>query len=223
MQLFTDSAERYREGKFDEAAALLERAYSLHQEPVLLYNLGRAYEGMGDYEKAVEAYEKYVQEAPEAKDRPSIERRLETLKAELQKRKELEEKERRLAEERAKQKQTPSPTPERREESWFPGPLPYVVAGAGIASLGAGAFFGLQANSRRSDADAAPSQRKAAETFRDAESAASAANVFFVVGGVLTAAGVTWVVLDTTSKNREKAATLWLTAGVSSARVGGHF
>ena len=36
VELFEKSADLYRQGKFDEAAALLERAYSLHEEPAVL-------------------------------------------------------------------------------------------------------------------------------------------------------------------------------------------
>src|SRR5262245_65949903 len=55
LELFNQSADLYRQGKFDEAARLLERAYEMHPEPVLLYNLGRAYEGLGENEKAIDA------------------------------------------------------------------------------------------------------------------------------------------------------------------------
>ena len=85
VELFEKSADLYRLGKFDEAAALLERAYSLHEEPVLLYNLGRAYEGLGENQKAIDAYTKYLEKAPEAKDRGALERRIVTLKAQIEK------------------------------------------------------------------------------------------------------------------------------------------
>ncbi len=83
VELFEQSVDLYRQGKFDEAAALLERAYSLHDEPVLLYNLGRAYEGLGENQKAIDAYTKYIEKTPEAKDRGALERRIVTLKEQM--------------------------------------------------------------------------------------------------------------------------------------------
>src|SRR5262245_50652019 len=85
LDLFNQSAELYRQGKFDEAARLLERAYEIHPEPVLLYNLGRAYEGLGDNQKAIDAYTRYLKDEPNAKDRGALERRIETLKQQIEK------------------------------------------------------------------------------------------------------------------------------------------
>src|SRR5262245_66585058 len=84
LELFNQSADLYQQGKFDEAARLLERAYEIQPEPVLLYNLGRAYEGLGENQKAVEAYEHYLKDEPKAKDRGAVEHRIETLKAQIE-------------------------------------------------------------------------------------------------------------------------------------------
>jgi hypothetical protein len=45
IALFNHSNEAYKKGDFKGAAADLEKAYALEPAPVLLYNLGRAYEG----------------------------------------------------------------------------------------------------------------------------------------------------------------------------------
>jgi tetratricopeptide (TPR) repeat protein len=202
LELFEQSSERYRAGKFDEAAALLEKAYALHNEPVLLYNLGRAYDGLGEYEKAIDAYEKYLAESPETRDRGAVERRIATMRSEVAQRAELERERKRLEAER-RMPATPDEKPKAAEPSAGPSPWPWVVAGVGVAAMGAGAVFGLQANGKRSDAEDEPVQRKAAETFRDAESLASTANVFLIAGAVVTAGGVTWIFLDNRSA-REK-------------------
>src|SRR4051794_14721586 len=47
LDLFEQSAKAYREGRFQDAVDRLLEARSLKSEPVLLYNLGRAYEALG--------------------------------------------------------------------------------------------------------------------------------------------------------------------------------
>lgn len=61
LALFEQSDKAYKAGNFEEAAKLLREAYSLYPEPLLLYNLGRAQEGMGDSRGAVQSYEQYLQ------------------------------------------------------------------------------------------------------------------------------------------------------------------
>jgi len=69
LKLFEDSDKAYKAGKFEKAADLLREAYGLYPEPLLLYNLGRAQEGLGDARGALESYERYLKDAKELKDR----------------------------------------------------------------------------------------------------------------------------------------------------------
>ena len=85
LKLFEDSDKAYKAGKFEKAAELLREAYGLYPEPLLLYNLGRAQEGLGDAKGAIESYERYLKDAKQIKDRGAIERRVDTLKAQLAK------------------------------------------------------------------------------------------------------------------------------------------
>src|SRR5215471_16097119 len=81
-ELYRQSAERYRAGQFKEAADLVRQAYAVRRDPVLLYNLGRACEGMGDLPCAIDAYERYLA-ASSPLDRGAIEQRIATFRAEL--------------------------------------------------------------------------------------------------------------------------------------------
>lgn len=130
---------------------------------------------------------------------------------------ELEERQ----EQQRKQQATRKPEPKREPspESNCAGPWPWVVAGVGVAAVGAGAVFGLQAQSTRQDAEDEPVQRKAAETFRDAEDLAGIANVFLIAGAVVTAGGITWIVLD--SGTREQPASVALHLNPSGIAVTG--
>lgn len=61
--------------RYEEALAHYRRAYEATKNPALLYNMGRAYEGLGDFPKALEALEEFVEKAsPELKARvPKLE------------------------------------------------------------------------------------------------------------------------------------------------------
>src|SRR5687768_16378204 len=52
-ELFKKSDESYRAGRFQEAIDLLSEAFRLDPKPVLLYNIARAYEGLGDTPRAI--------------------------------------------------------------------------------------------------------------------------------------------------------------------------
>jgi tetratricopeptide (TPR) repeat protein len=91
LALADDSEHAYKAGQFEKAAALLRKAHDKYPEPILLYNLGRALEGMGDTSGAIDAYEQYLKDAKQIDDRPAIERRIATLKAQLDKARQDEE------------------------------------------------------------------------------------------------------------------------------------
>src|SRR4051812_11273972 len=79
LRLFEQSRVQYRDGHFQEAVKLLLEARSREPAPVLLYNLGRAYEGLGDRSRAIDAYSAFLTEEPSAPDRGAIEERIRTL------------------------------------------------------------------------------------------------------------------------------------------------
>jgi tetratricopeptide (TPR) repeat protein len=209
LKLFEDSDKAYKAGKFEKAADLLREAYELYPEPLLLYNLGRAQEGLGDAEGAVESYEQYLADAKEIKDRGAIERRIATLKAQLAKQAEDEkqrqrEEERRKREEEERRRNPPPPIDDR-------GPLetygPWITMGGGGAIVLTGVFFGIHASTTHDDAVATPIQRDADELQRSAERSAKIANVLFVVGGAAIAGGIGWKIYQ------------WKTGSSSSAQV----
>src|SRR5207253_7914242 len=71
LELFKESENKYREGRFQDAVDLLLEAYRLHGASVLLYNLGRAYEGLGNLPSAIDSYTKYLERDAQAPDRKS--------------------------------------------------------------------------------------------------------------------------------------------------------
>jgi len=220
LGLFEQAEGAYQDGEFGHAVELLVEARSLYRAPVLLYNLARAYEGLGELERSVEAYEQYVEEQPDASDRGAIERRIESIERQIEERERLaaesEERERELAEERARARAA------EERAGGGPGPWPYVILGAGAVMLAGGAGTGTAALLLRDDAAADPEHRSSRETFRTAEALATTANVLFVAGGIITAAGLTWILLGL-GEDEEQDPNLALRVGPTGWRLDGRF
>jgi tetratricopeptide (TPR) repeat protein len=191
--LFQKSVEAYRAGRFGEAVELLREAYRLQPNPVLLYDLARAYESLGDFANASKAYRQYLDAQPNAPDRSGIERRVARLEAEIA------ERDRLLRErEAARRREVLAEQNARR-----PNAIPWIVAGVGGAALVAGGVLGVVALQRHGDAlDGA--QADVAGRQRDANTFAGAANIAFVAGGVLVAVGVAWGLLDLRATRRAR-------------------
>ncbi len=198
MALFDKSDTAYREGRFQEAIDLLNEAYALDPKPVLLYNLARAYEGLGDIPKAIEGYRRYLDNDPKAPDRGALEQRIATLERQQREREALE-KERDAA---ASKKEEPSPArpppaaPPVAGDNDAPSPLPWVIAGVGVAGVGVGIGLGLVAKGRHDDALAEPEGKKSVEIQDGAETVALGASIALIAGGVLAAAGTVWGIVD---------------------------
>jgi tetratricopeptide (TPR) repeat protein len=195
LDLFDRSEVAYRAGRFADAAQLLRDAYALKPEPVLLYNLARAYEGMGDLDRAVKAYGDYLTADPNAKDRASIETRIATLNKQI-----------------VERENARHPRPEKK-----PSPVPWIVAGAGALGVGAGAVLGVLSAKRHRDARDESAQTTAEREQDQAKSLATAANVAFIAGGVVLAVGVVWGLLDLRASGPRTTAIVPSTRGTAGA------
>jgi tetratricopeptide (TPR) repeat protein len=188
LQLFSDGKKAYKQGDFQTAIKDLEAAYELEPAPVLLYNLARAYEGIGELEKAVSAYERFLEAQPNAEDRGAIEARVATLKRQI---------------EIQAQKQAPAPAPEASPQVVVlprsPSVVPIVILAAGGAGLIAGGIFGGLALGENSTQNAPTTSQQDGQSAHDrASTFAVASDIGFIAGGVLAAAGVVWLILDRT-------------------------
>ncbi len=200
LSLYQESTRAYDEGRFQDAVKLLLEAYSFRPEPVILFNLARAYEGLGDLPRAIESYGRYLERDPQASDRRSIEQRLATLQKQVDERAALElqrdeerkrgEQARRAAAEALARASREVPPPAR------PRALPWLVAGAGLAGLGTGVVLGVLSRNHYDDAVADAYRGPATVDYAAARSYAMAANVAFGVGAAVAAAGVVWGVVD---------------------------
>lgn len=223
-ELFKKSADAYLHGDFAQAVALLDEAYALDPQPVLVYNKARAHEGLGHIDEAILSYEKYLADEPSSPDRGAIEQRLVTLRhqrderAALAKDRAAVQTERAAVEkERATVTEPPPEAPRRRSV------LPYVVMGAGGLGLIGGAVFGLMAKSREDDATSEPVQRTSIELRDTGETFATVSNISFIAGGALVAAGAVWWVLDMRASKRHGTSAMPVQVGLgpSFITVGG--
>jgi tetratricopeptide (TPR) repeat protein len=192
LDLFAQSDVAYKQGRFEDAAGLLRQAYDLHPEPILLYNLARALEGLGDAAGAIASYRAYLDAAPTVDDRGAIERRIATLEKQ-----------------QAALSATPpvgptSPPIDTNVSDVQRGPriLPWVITGVGIATFATGGLFGYLSGSRHDEAVAEPVQAEAVRLQDQARTFATTANVMFFAGAAITTGGAIWIVLD---RRRRKA------------------
>lgn len=203
MAQFDEAERRFQEGDFAGAVALLEVLAREHGDPVLQYNLARAYQANEQQEAAIDAYNAYLQAAPDARDREEIVARVQELHRQLS----------------GTTIPTPGPvvvspdtshslgdvpgrpparTPARRA-------LPWLILGGGGVGVVIGVGLGLQSQQRRDDAIAAPSQVEAADRLDSARRLALGANIAFAVGGVLAGAGLAWGITEVVRSQRRSA------------------
>ena len=184
VELFDKAEAEYQAGHFREAIELLLEAQRLAPDPVLHYNLARAYEGLGELEPALASYRAYLEADPTTKDRGAVEARIKTL-------------EQLRVERAAPRPSVTEPPRDAAAEGESPSPVPWVIAGVGALGLGAAGVLGGLSLSKTNEAeDPATSGEDAARLTEEAEPLALAANITFGVAGAVLAAGLIWGVID---------------------------
>lgn len=194
IELFRESQASYGAGRFREAAVYLEEAYRLDPDPILLYNLARARESGGDLELALDAYQRYLAEAPAADDRPAVKARIAALERQVEERERLEallERERQ-AREAAVQEAEAARAAARASQGWYREPFPWILGGVGVAGVAAGVVFGVASGDRRDSARDAAEAARANELEDEANRLALGAHLAYAAGGALTVAGLVW-------------------------------
>jgi tetratricopeptide (TPR) repeat protein len=185
LALFEQSERAYDQGKFSEAIQLLDQAWALKKEPVLLYNMGRAYEGAGDQSKAADKYEEFLRLSPDAPDRGALQKRIANLRRDVAERAAL-----------AKQAREREAADKQREQERGAGVVPWIVSGVGVAGVGTGVVFGILSSKKHSDAVDDPTYAGADSKQSSAKTFATVANVCLIAGAVLIVGGVVWALLD---------------------------
>ncbi|CAN5711996.1 hypothetical protein BH11MYX4_BH11MYX4_08130 [soil metagenome] len=161
-ELFAKGDGAYAEGRYEEALAAFQEAFTLSGRPQLLFNVSNALERLGRYADAVDALERYLASG-KAKDREVVQKRLANLKKRVEEQK--KEQERVAKEEEEKRAKTdaerkksegdapPAPPPAVVAPPDRPTPvLPILLLATGGAALATGGVFGVLTLSARGDA-----------------------------------------------------------------------
>lgn len=190
VELFEQSRHALRAGDYEEARDMLIEAYSLFPQPALRVSLGRAYDGMGDTAHAIETYEAYLEDDPDAADRGEVENRLVELRAQQR-------------EEEGTPEPPPPPPPSGPDET---GPLVgYTLIGFGVAGLVAGGVLTGVASSELSTSQRASTTQIEALAAHDRARDLGIGGVAALAGGgALALAGL--VVALVTSENASSSA-----------------
>ncbi|HVY38293.1 MAG TPA: tetratricopeptide repeat protein [Polyangia bacterium] len=81
---FDRGAKQYNLGHFQEAIPEFEKAYDLDPSPIFLFNIAQSHRQLGNKERALFFYRRYLEQAPNAANRDDVERRMKDLQAALQ-------------------------------------------------------------------------------------------------------------------------------------------
>ena len=81
--LFTQGNTLFDIGQFDKAIDAWQRGYQLKNDPGFLYNIAQAYRTMGDAQKAIFFYKRYLSNAPKAHNRAEVEQKIDALSKQL--------------------------------------------------------------------------------------------------------------------------------------------
>jgi tetratricopeptide (TPR) repeat protein len=80
---YNKGMKAYNLGHFPEAIEEFEKAYELAPEPILLYNIAQSHRQDGNAQRAAFFYRRYLEAAPDAKNRAEIEKRLAELQSQI--------------------------------------------------------------------------------------------------------------------------------------------
>lgn len=136
---------------------------------------GERAEAAGDRGGAIAHYERYLKMSLEAKDRQEIRRRIEEL--------------------RKPPKREPPPAKTKTEPRKAPLAA-WIVTGVGVAAAATGGVFAVLSRGKYDDAKSASSGTAANDLASTADSYTTIANLGLIGGAVITAGGLTWVLLS---------------------------
>jgi tetratricopeptide (TPR) repeat protein len=234
MEHYRRGTRAYDLGRFIEAAAEYEKAYELKESPALLYNLGQAYRGAGEHQKALNCYRAYLRNAPDAGNREEVTKFIEALKHTIEVQQATKEKPPVgtittppppviIIREPAPPPVVPAPPPPKPDPQELALGRKLRIAGIatgafGVASLVAGGVFAGQTasinhqlNSPGPDATYSKSLESRGRTFQALETAG------FVVGGAAVVASVATLVIGS---HKIKKNTFALAPAVGPGHVG---
>ena len=122
---YEKGASEYNLGHFAEAISEFEKAYEQDQAPILLFNIAQAHRQSGNNERAAFFYRRYLEQEPDAANRPEVEKRIKDLEGVIQQQNDV--KRRPPTEVQPDQDHAVAPTPTAPPSPAAPVPAPGVV------------------------------------------------------------------------------------------------
>ncbi len=206
--LVKEGERLYKVGKYREAAEVLKKAQEAQPNPLVIYNIGRAYQRAGELREALSYYQQYValpadQADPELLKKSAIaideirvllEKEERTAAATDAERKRLQEEaeasRRKAEEEQATARRAEEAVRQQRAAEQQRAMVAYrrsrlvafTLGGVSAASVGAGIFFGLQARDARKTFDKATNLAGKQTAADDTRSKALLADIGFGIG-----------------------------------------
>lgn len=96
-EIAAEATQHYNMGRFDEACAEYQRAYDVFAAPQLLFNLGQCNRELGNHERAVFFFERFLEQMPNAPNVETVRGLIDDVRAAME-REAAREEERRQAE-----------------------------------------------------------------------------------------------------------------------------
>ncbi len=213
-ELFEQGLSHYNLAEYDKAIDEFKQSYALSRVPLLLFNIGQAYRLKGDCVQAMRFYKNYLRDSPRPANKAELEAVSQCEKT-LAERPTTEPKPAPVEEKPVAAPPTPTP-PVATPASVTPAPQPepavqvhadadahpgrtkriagLATAGAGVALVGVGIVFGLQASSASDEINQLIARGGMwTDHYRqvdaDGQSAATTANVMFALGGAAIVGG----------------------------------
>ncbi|MFP4599572.1 MAG: tetratricopeptide repeat protein [Persicimonas sp.] len=194
--LTKQAAKAYRSKDYDGALELFEQAYATKQVPNLLYNMGRIHEKRGNFDAAIEYYEKFVTKpGVNIKARRDALGRLKTLREVVALRQEGEDVDEEEIQEKHKDRELvdameSEPQPERAPEVTANYVPAWITLGAAAAAYGTSGYFALRARDANADFESANNREDRREASSRGETASIVADSTLAAGVLLTGVSV---------------------------------
>jgi tetratricopeptide (TPR) repeat protein len=222
--LYEQGNTHYDLAEYDQAIDLFKQAYALSHRPTLLYNIAQAYRLKGDCEQALQVYRNYLRVDPGSQFRAKVESRIAEMETCVKDptrkpvgKEAIQEGGGGSATEGKGAKGTvghdvvggggggaagPSGAGSESARGGTKKLFGLVAAGVGVAAIGTGVYFSLQAKDKSDQvAEACPAASPCdwnpmLESLQsDGQSAQTTATVLYVVGGAAIAGGVVLYIL----------------------------
>jgi tetratricopeptide (TPR) repeat protein len=205
-ELFELGDSAFQDGRYEDALGYFQRAHELSGRPELVFNIGSSLERLGRTREAIDAYERFLRERPDAGNRTLVEDKIAVLEQSLSR----------------------SEEPVTDDDGGGLGIWPWVTLGAGAVIAGVSVLFYIAALGAEQElADGCGMTHSCTAAQIDATNGptfVTLTHVFLVASIATLALGTTLLVIDLTSgSGDDDSAAAELRLGPASISLAGAF